>query len=53
MTTRTHSILEVEDRGAKIQVLVALLRDPALEEVVCKLFGETHASATTNRKCFP
>ena len=41
MTTRTDSILELEDRAKKIEALAALLRDPALDDVVSKLFGET------------
>jgi hypothetical protein len=48
MAIRTDSILELEDRAKKIEALAALLRDPALDDVVSKLFGETHASATTN-----
>jgi hypothetical protein len=55
MTKRADSILEVEDRAKKLEALAALLRDPALDDVVSKLFGETHASATINlsphRKC--
>jgi hypothetical protein len=55
MAIRTDSILELEDRAKKIEALAALLRDPALDDVVSNLFGETHANATTNpfshRKC--
>jgi hypothetical protein len=48
MTTRTDSILELEDRAKKMEALAALLRDPALNEVVSKLFGEAQVSVTTN-----
>lgn len=48
MAKRTESILELEDRAKKIEALAALLRDPALDDVVSKLFGETRVSTTAN-----
>lgn|GEM_PF-3317350 len=48
MTTRTFGIQEIEDRLQKLQALAALLRDPALDDVVSKLFGETKMSVSTD-----
>lgn len=38
---RTDRILELEDRAQKLQALAALLKDPLLDDVVSKLFGDT------------
>lgn len=37
---RTDSILELEDRAQKLQALASLLKDPSLDDVVSKLFGD-------------
>ena len=41
MAVKTDSILELEDRAQKLQALASLLKDPALDDVVSKLFGDT------------
>ena len=41
MAVNTDSILELEDRAQKLQALASLLKDPSLEDVVSKLFGDT------------
>jgi len=38
---KTDSILELEDRAQKLQALASLLKDPSLDDVVSKLFGDT------------
>ena len=41
MAVKTDSILELEDRAQKLQALASLLKDPSLDDVVSKLFGDT------------
>lgn len=41
MAVKTESILELEDRAQKLQALASLLKDPSLDDVVSKLFGDT------------
>jgi len=44
---KTDSILELEDRAQKLQALASLLKDPSLDDVVSKLFGDTPTSRAT------